>query len=91
MPVSSGGGNRSTKKFQVPIGFFFTSVKSERRICIWLNDTNHIRYEAKLKGFDEFMNCVLSDTIEIDTKLQRRKELGTLILKGDAICLIQYA
>ena len=83
--------NTTAKKFQLPIGFFFPLLKSERRICIWLNDSNHLKYEGNLQGFDHFMNCVLSEVVEIDTKRQIRKELGTLMLKGDAICLIQYA
>ena len=42
-----------------------------------------------IKGFDEFMNLVLDEAEEVSVKRASRKPLGRLMLKGDAITLIQ--
>jgi len=35
---------------------------------IWLYDNTEMRIQGKIIGFDEYMNIVLSDGIEIVTK-----------------------
>ena len=42
-----------------------------------------------VQGFDEFMNLVLDEGEEVSVKRAARKPLGRLLLKGDAITLIQ--
>lgn len=44
--------------------------------------------EGQILGFDEFMNLVLDETVEISIKKESRTELGRLLLKGDSITLI---
>ena len=44
-----------------------------------------------MQGFDEFMNVVLDDAEEVDSKKSTRKALGRTLLKGDNITLIQLA
>jgi small nuclear ribonucleoprotein E len=44
--------------------------------------------EGQIIGFDEYMNMVLDDAVEIGKK---RIEVGRILLKGDAITLIQEA
>jgi small nuclear ribonucleoprotein E len=48
--------------------------------------------EGIIIGFDEYMNIVLDDAIEIYTSKsqQKRIQVGRCLLKGDAITLIQY-
>jgi small nuclear ribonucleoprotein E len=48
--------------------------------------------EGIIIGFDEYMNIVLDDAIEINTSKsqQKRIQVGRCLLKGDAITLIQY-
>jgi len=41
-----------------------------------------------LQGFDEFMNLVLDDTVEVNYKKNTRRELGRILLKGDNITLV---
>lgn len=40
-------------------------------------------------GFDEYMNLVLDDAEEYNTKSKNRKTMGRIMLKGDNITLIQ--
>jgi small nuclear ribonucleoprotein E len=40
------------------------------------------------QGFDEFMNLVLDNAVEINGKKNTRQELGRILLKGDTISLI---
>jgi small nuclear ribonucleoprotein E len=47
--------------------------------------------EGQIIGFDEYMNIVLDEAIEIDAKRNVREEIGRILLKGDAITLIQEA
>ena len=48
-----------------------------------------MRIEGKIIGFDEYMNVVLDEAEEIDMKKQKRRDLGRIMLKGDAITLLQ--
>jgi hypothetical protein len=43
------------------------------------------------QGFDEFMNVVLDDAEEVDTKKLTRVPLGRTLLKGDNITLMMLA
>ena len=45
--------------------------------------------EGDVLGFDEFMNLVLDNAQEVNTKKKERKELGRILLKGDNITLVQ--
>lgn len=46
-----------------------------------------MKLEGKIIGFDEFMNLVLDEAVElIDSQ---RTSLGRLLLKGENICLIR--
>jgi len=47
--------------------------------------------EGQIIGFDEYMNIVLDMATEVDTKTQKRMDVGRILLKGDAITLIQQA
>ena len=47
-----------------------------------------MQLEGQIIGFDEYMNMVLDDAVEIGKK---RTEVGRILLKGDAITLIQEA
>lgn len=47
--------------------------------------------EGQIIGFDEYMNMVLEDAVEIDSKKNARREVGRIMLKGDAITLLQEA
>jgi small nuclear ribonucleoprotein E len=42
-------------------------------------------------GFDEYMNMVLDEAVEIDSKKNVRQEVGRILLKGDSITMIQEA
>lgn len=44
-----------------------------------------------MQGFDEYMNVVLDDAEEVDSKKKTRTPLGRLLLKGDNITLITAA
>jgi small nuclear ribonucleoprotein E len=47
--------------------------------------------EGQIIGFDEYMNMTLDGTVEIDLKTGKRTDVGRILLKGDAITLIQNA
>jgi small nuclear ribonucleoprotein E len=46
-----------------------------------------------MQGFDEFMNLVLDDAVEVTqatkTQEESRRPLGQILLKGDNVALIQ--
>ena len=45
--------------------------------------------EGQILGFDEYMNMVLDNCVEIVTKSGKRTEVGRILLKGDSITLLQ--
>jgi small nuclear ribonucleoprotein E len=49
-----------------------------------------MQMEGVIIGFDEYMNMVLDDAVEMDSKKNTRKEIGRCLLKGDSITLLQY-
>lgn len=48
-----------------------------------------MQIEGQIIGFDEYMNMVLDDAVEIDSKKNIRTEVGRILLKGDSITLLQ--
>ena len=55
-------------------------------VCMHVYVCEYVTY---MQGFDEFMNLVLDEGEEVSVKRAARKPLGRLMLKGDAITLIQ--
>ncbi|RKP05406.1 putative small nuclear ribonucleo protein [Thamnocephalis sphaerospora] len=72
-----------------PINLIFRFLQNKSTVSVWLYDQHHARIEGRIVGFDEFMNVVLDDAVEVNTKKQSRKEIGRILLKGDNITLIQ--
>ena len=64
------------------------SSAQKTRIQVWLFENTDLRIEGRIIGFDEYMNMVLDDAVEIGKK---RKEIGRILLKGDSITLLQEA
>jgi small nuclear ribonucleoprotein E len=53
--------------------------------------TNQLTHREQ--GFDEFMNLVIDDAVEVQLatkeKAEKRRQLGQILLKGDNVSLIQ--
>ncbi|KAI1107758.1 small nuclear ribonucleoprotein E [Jackrogersella minutella] len=89
-----GGGGR--KILLPPINFIFKLLQTHATVKIWLFEQLSIRIEGKIRGFDEFMNLVVDDAVEVKqvTKKspeEKRRPLGQILLKGDNVSLIQEA
>lgn len=48
-----------------------------------------MRIEGCVIGFDEYMRLVLDDAEEIQSKTKSTKQLGRIMLKGEAVTLLQ--
>ena len=46
----------------------FRFFQSKSRILVWLYEQTQMKIEGNIIGFDEYMNVVLEDACEIDTK-----------------------
>jgi small nuclear ribonucleoprotein E len=64
--------------------------QKKTRVRVWLYEDTKTQLEGQIIGFDEYMNMVLDDAVEIGGK-QGRSDVGRILLKGDAITLIQEA
>ncbi|MCJ1277804.1 mRNA splicing protein sme1 [Puttea exsequens] len=89
-----GGGGGRGKVLLPPINFIFKLLQQRSTVSIWLYEQLAIRIEGKIRGFDEFMNLVIDDAVEVKqpTKTdseEKRRELGQILLKGDNVSLIQ--
>ncbi|KAI0204956.1 small nuclear ribonucleoprotein E [Astrocystis sublimbata] len=89
-----GGGGR--KVLLPPINFIFKLLQTHASVKIWLYEQLSIRIEGKIRGFDEFMNLVIDDAVEVKqvsktNPEEKRRELGQILLKGDNVSLIQEA
>ena len=65
--------------------------KKKSRVKIWLYEDTRMAIEGQIVGFDEYMNFVLDGASEVDTKTGKRTDVGRILLKGDAITLLQAA
>jgi small nuclear ribonucleoprotein E len=74
---------------EFPINVLFAHLQKKSRVLVWLMDDKDRRIEGTLRGFDEYMNCVLDDAFEISRKRSQRQSIGRIMLKGDAIALVQ--
>jgi small nuclear ribonucleoprotein E len=66
----------------------FKTLQKKTRVRIWIYEDTKTQLEGQIIGFDEYMNMVLDDAVEIGKK---RTEIGRILLKGDAITLLQEA
>ncbi|WYZ46440.1 hypothetical protein EsH8_IX_000665 [Colletotrichum jinshuiense] len=92
MTGRGGGGGR--RVLLPPINFIFKLLQQHTVVQIWLYEQLSIRIEGKIRGFDEFMNLVIDDAVEVKqiTKTnpeETRRQLGQILLKGDNVSLIQ--
>ena len=57
-----------------------------QRVCLWLN----VRRKAKwtLTGFNNMMNLVLEDTVEV-TKEGQQKNMGQVVIRGKSVEMLQ--
>ncbi|KAK3324639.1 small nuclear ribonucleoprotein E-like protein [Cercophora scortea] len=92
MAGRGGGGGR--RVLLPPINFLFRLLQQHTPVQIWLYEQLSIRITGTIRGFDEFMNLVIDDAVEIkqisktnDTETKRH--LGQILLKGDNVSLIQ--
>ncbi|GME80289.1 unnamed protein product [[Candida] boidinii] len=82
-------GRRQQKVMVPPINQIFKYLQQQTRVNIWLYEQVSFRITGVIKGFDEFMNIVIDDAIEINTKdSKKQRKLGRILLKGDNITLI---
>lgn len=97
--MNRGGGGGGRKVLLPPINFIFKLLQSHATVQIWLYEQLAIRIEGKIrvrysslspgriliapKGFDEFMNLVIDDAVEVKqatkTTEESRRQLGTIL------------
>ena len=75
----------------LPINVIFGHLQKKTRVKIWLYEDTRMTIEGQIIGFDEYMNFVLDGAQEVDTKTEKRTDVGRILLKGDAITLMQEA
>lgn len=80
---------KSSKKTMIPpINLIFKYLQQQSPVTIWLYEQTQLRIQGKIRGFDEFMNVVIDDAMEVNTNDGSKEELGRILLKGDNITLI---
>ena len=71
-----------------PISLIFRHLQDKNTVQIWLYEQVNTRFEGQIVGFDEYMNLVIDNAVEIHTKKGTRTDLGRILLKGDNVALI---
>ncbi|KPI38432.1 Small nuclear ribonucleoprotein E [Cyphellophora attinorum] len=86
------GGGAARKTLLAPIHFIFSLLQKRNTVSIWLYENLLTRIEGKIRGFDEFMNLVVDDAVEVQIATkdapEKRRKLGQILLKGDNVSLI---
>ena len=84
----SKSADKVSKVMTQPINLVFRFLQTKARVQVWLYEQNNVRFEGRVAGFDEFMNVVLDDAVELNLKTETRCDLGRILLKGDNITLM---
>lgn len=71
-----------------PINLIFKFLQLQALVTIWLYEQTQLRIQGKIRGFDEFMNVVVDDAVEVSTVDGTEEKLGRILLKGDNISLV---
>ncbi|KAL3233198.1 Small nuclear ribonucleoprotein E [Nakaseomyces bracarensis] len=78
-----------------PINCIFGHLQQQTPVTFWLYEQVGIRIRGTIRGFDEFMNVVIDDAVEVPVDVKTGTEqvdkgtkLGRILLKGDNITLI---
>lgn len=74
-----------------PINVMFGFLQHSNKVQIWLYEQTEARIEGTIRGFDEFMNVVVDDAVEVNYKKDSRRKLGRIMLKGDNITQVSSA
>lgn len=74
-----------------PINLIFRFLQNRTRVEVWLYENANTRLTGCIIGFDEYMNVVLDDAVEIDLKMKTNTPLGRILLKGDTITCMTAA
>lgn len=69
-----------------PINAIFKFLQLQVPVTIWLYEQTQLKIQGRIRGFDEFMNIVVDDAVEV--RLGSEEPLGRILLKGDSITLI---
>ncbi|KAG6016297.1 hypothetical protein E4U43_003943 [Claviceps pusilla] len=85
MTGRGGGGGR--RVLLPPINMIFKLLQSNATVSVWLYEQLSIRIEGKIRGFDEFMNLVIDDAVEVaqvtkSNDQETRRPLGTYSSSG---------
>ncbi|KAK5163200.1 uncharacterized protein LTR77_010786 [Saxophila tyrrhenica] len=83
-----GGGGR--RVLLPPINFIFKLLQSHATVAVWLFEQTGLRIEGKIRGFDEFMNLVIDEAVEVKqpTKQDPAPENARRELGGDYLGLV---
>ena len=84
--------SRVSKVMTQPIQLCFRFLQNQERLQVWLVDQKYNRIEGILKGFDEYMNLVLDDAVEVNIKHEdatKNRKIGRILLKGENVACIQ--
>ena len=57
-----------------------------QKVCLWVNRRR--KTEGTLTGFDNTMNLVLEDTVEV-TKEGEQKKMGQVVIRGKSVEMLQ--
>lgn len=69
-----------------PINVIFKFLQQQVPVTIWLYEQTQLKIQGRIRGFDEFMNIVVDDAVEL--RGDSEEKLGRILLKGDNITLI---
>lgn len=63
-------------------------MNKQQRVCVWLVHDTQTKIEGNLLGYDEFMNVVLGDAMEVNRKSSETTALGKILLRSDNVGVI---
>mmetsp|Transcript_31610 Transcript_31610/g.54741 ORF Transcript_31610/g.54741 Transcript_31610/m.54741 type:complete len:94 (-) Transcript_31610:1764-2045(-) len=87
--ATPGTFGRRQQVMTKPLNLLFSFLRSSATVQIWLYENADIRLEGKIIGFDEYMNLVLDEAVELSVKKNTRKQIGRIMLKGDNLALVR--
>ncbi|AAS50482.1 AAR116Wp [Eremothecium gossypii ATCC 10895] len=89
---------KQQKPMMPPINCIYNYLQQQTTVTFWLFQQTQMRIKGRISGFDEFMNVVVDEAVEVpvdeksgEEQVGRSTRLGRILLKGDNITLITAA
>lgn len=80
--------NTNARQMLRPANVIYNFIQENKRVRVWLVHDAQLQVEGVLVGYDQFMNIVLDDAVEVDLKRNEITKIGKMLLRSDNVGVV---